>query len=162
MRGTILMATAVALMPVPDLDMALAGTTAATMQVSAVVEPSCHVDVAPLMFDGATSAHARVDAQAAIALACTPDTSFTVAIDEGQNTANGRRRMVAALGNVFLAYDIYQDAGRTRPWGSTAGETVGGVIPASGHIELNAYGRIAATGAAPNRYADTVTVLVMF
>ena len=162
MRRSIFMGTMLAILPVPGLATASAATTSATMQVGAVVEPSCHVDVAPLTFDGATSAQPQVDAQASIALGCTPDTSFAVSIDDGQNTANGRRRMVSASGKGYLAYDIYQDAGRTRRWGGAAGGGVSGIVPASGRVELNAYGRIAAAGAIADRYVDTVTVLVTF
>ena len=162
MRGPIFLATAIAVIPLPNLAMAAAGTTGAAMQVSAVVGPSCKVDVAPLVFDGATHAHPQVDAKSSIALGCTPDTAFSVSIDNGQNMVDGRRRMVSAAGNVFLPYDIYQDAGRTLRWGSTVGGAVGGVIPASGHLELSAYGRVTATSAAANRYEDTVTVLVTF
>ena len=155
----VMAATAVAL---PHLHAAAASTSGATMAVSAVVEPSCHVDVSPLMFDGATSAQPQVDAQASIALGCTPATSFTISIDNGQNTADGSRRMASASGTGFLAYDIYQDASRTRRWGESAAGSVSGVVPASGHVELGAYGRITAMGAVADRYADTVTVLVMF
>lgn len=155
----VMLATAV---PVPHLHAAVAATASATMTVSAVVEPSCNLNVAPLTFQGATGDSPQVDAEASISLGCTPDTSFSVSIDNGRNTANGRRRMVSASGNGFLAYDIYQDAGRTRLWGGTAAGAVSGVVPGSGQVQLNAYGRITSTGAAADRYADTVTVLIVF
>ena len=161
MRLSVFAAMAVTAVPGAALSAASVATASATMQVGAVVEPSCKLDVAPLTFEGAQSAAPRADAQADIAVSCTPETSFAIAIDGGQHGANGRRRMASASGD-FLEYEIFQDAGRTTRWGGSATSEVSGIVPASGHVELSAYGRITAAAAPANRYADTVTVLITF
>ena len=161
MRSTGIFAITIAAVSVPS-PAAASATASATMQVGAVVEPSCNLDVAPLTFEGAKTAAPGAEAQATIAVSCTPETSFAISLDGGEHSANGRRRMASASSNDFLEYEIYQDAGRTRRWNGSATGVVSGVVPASGQVELTAYGQITAATAAPARYADTVTVLVMF
>lgn len=139
--------------------LAAAATTSGTMAVGVTVEPACNLDLAPLAFGSVTSDRPRAEAQATMTVDCTPDTPFTVAIDEG---TTGARRMAGPAGHAALPYEIYQDPARTRRWGNTAREAVGAVAPSSGRIVLAAYGRIDAAAAAAGSYGDTVAVTVAF
>jgi spore coat protein U-like protein len=52
-----------------------------------------------------------------LSVSCTKGSSYTVGLNDGQNVANGRRRMKSAANN-YLAYDIFKSAGTVR-WGSS-------------------------------------------
>lgn len=149
-----------AAIPVPMMDGLAAATAQATLAVSATVAPSCNVRVSPLHFDGAAGANARRDAEALIAVGCTPEAAYSVAIDDGENAAGGQRRMIGGSGD-FLAYEIYRDPARTRRWGAGA-DAASGVMAAGGSAHLAAYARIADREDRAGSYRDTVTVTVSF
>ena len=133
-----------------------------SMTLRAVVTRGCNVNALPMMFGTIAWFLPDANTQTSILVDCTPNTAFTVAIDNGENY-NGQRRMArigAGLGN-FLDYEIYRNAARTQRWGNTAGQTVGGTTPANGRVTLTAYGR--ATGfIVSGPFQDTVTVTITF
>ena len=131
-----------------------------TMVIDADVQRTCNVAALPMMFGTIAVIFANATAQASIFVDCTPSTSFTIAIDNGQNF-NGQRRMARigpGFGN-FLNYEIYRDAARAQRWGTTPAQVVTRVAPANGKMTLLAYGR--ATGSvAAGPFEDTVTVTI--
>lgn len=137
---------------------ALAGTVSGSMTVSATVTETCRTDIGNLSFGSMETRDVRGTEQSLLALTCTPGTAYAVGIDNGRN---GNRQMVDPAGAAFLAYDIYQDAGALRRWG-TGSAAVSGIAPSDGRVVLNAYGRITATRAARGHYTDIVTVTVAF
>jgi spore coat protein U-like protein len=139
-----------------------ASTASATLAVGARVEPSCNLDVQPLRFAPLRSGEPRVDSDSSLAVSCTPETSFVVTMDEGQNPVESGRRMADAAGGGFLAYDIYSDAARTRRWGASLAEAVTGQIAGGGAAVLPIYARADARGAGPGAYSDVVTITVSF
>lgn len=140
---------------------AAASSAAATMTVSARVEQSCNLDVRPMRFAALASGADGGDADSSLALACTPETSFVVSMDEGQHRAGGGRRMASTAGG-FLAYELYSDAARTRRWGASLAEAVSGQIADAGAVTLPVYGRVGAGQASAGAYSDIVTVTVSF
>lgn len=140
----------------------VAGTANGTMTVTAIVEESCRVDARPMVFAPLPSEHSQTDARSSVVLACTPASSYVVTMDDGRHGASGTRRMADAAGTRFLAYEIYSDATRTRRWGGTAATAVSAVAPASAHVELDAYARLAGGKTQAGAYNDTVTVTVAF
>ena len=138
-----------------------ASSATASLAVSARVEQSCNLDVRPLRFEALRSGDARAEADSTLALACTPETAFVVSMDDGQHRAGGERRMASADGG-FLAYELYSDAARTRRWGASLTESVGGRIVDGGAVTLPVYGRIDAGTAGAGAYSDMVTVTVSF
>lgn len=132
------------------------------MTVSAVVETSCDLRVAPLRFDGATAARPQRDAETSIAVGCTPDIAYAVSIDDGQSAAGEQRCMTSGNGGNFLAYEIHRDFARTQRWGTGAGGAASGVVPASGSVSLAAFAGITDREAAAGSYQDTVTITVSF
>ena len=133
------------------------------MTVSATVVPACRLDAGTMAFGELMAGDTRGDAHgeglAILTVDCTPGTPFTVTLDDG---ASGARRMTDPAGGGFLAYEIYHDAGGTRRWGASAASAASGVSPASGRVELNAFGRVITRTAAAGRYGDVVTVAVVF
>lgn len=141
---------------------AVATTASGTMAVSARVEQSCHLDVQPLRFETLQSGAPTAEADSALAIACTPETSFTVTLDDGQHRAEGERRMAEAAGGSYLAYELYSDPARTRRWGASLAEAVSGQSAGGGAVMLPIYGRIEAASATAGAYSDVVTVTVSF
>lgn len=134
-----------------------------TMTINANVVRNCQLFALPLMFGTVSILFPNATAQTSIQVSCTPNTAFTVAIDDGLNY-NGTQRRMARIGpgfGTYLNYEIYRNAARTQRWGSTAGQVVTGVAPASGQVTLTAYGRT--TGfLASGPFEDTVTVTITF
>lgn len=129
------------------------------MSVSLVVEESCHLDVRPVEFGTMPAAQPSAQANSSMILACTPDASYVVTLDEGRN---GARRMADASGSRFIAYDLFSDPAFTRRWGSTPASGVSGMAPAHGRVELGLYARVSGAEAKAGSYGDTVTVTVAF
>ena len=140
---------------------ASAGTVTGTMAVSLPVEEACNLDVRPLSFGTLGSGATRADADTSLGVACTPETAFTVSMDDGQHRADGRRRMATASGE-YISYDLYSDAARTRRWGASLTEAVGGQVAGGSAVTLPIYGRIETAAAGAGAYSDVVTVTVSF
>lgn len=135
------------------------------MPVSATVTASCTLTTTPMMFGNAAIFSGTLDSVSALSLKCPPNTSFSIAIDNGKNF-NGQRRMVSDPGAFpffrYATYEVYKDAARTQVWGASAGRTVIGTMPRSGALVLNIYGRVPAAIILPTAYRDTLTVTVDF
>ena len=134
------------------------------MAVSVEITPNCTVAAAPLAFGTviAVAAPSR-EASASIEIACGPDVSFTVALDDGQNPGSGTRRALDQATGQYLAYDIFTDAAHSQRWGALGTDSVASVTTPAGTAMLTAYGVIgSATSAFPGRYGDLVTVTTNF
>lgn len=132
------------------------------MTVTADVVRSCNLAALPLMFGTLSVFLPTATAQAPIFVDCTPNTSFTVAIDNGLNFSGQRRmRRIGPGFGSFLNYEIYRDAARTQRWGTTAAQTVTRVAPADGKVTLYAYGRTSGFIIA-GPFEDTVTITLTF
>ena len=136
---------------------AQAHSASATMAVSLVVEPSCHVSAMPLAFAG--RAGQPMDASSEIRVACNGETPVAVRLDGGLAPAGGTRRMTGEGGHV--GYAVYSDAARTLEW--PAGHALTGAAGAAS-LTLFAYGRVegGATSGALGAYRDSITVTVDF
>lgn len=132
------------------------------MAINATVVRSCSLAALPMMFGSINVFFPNATTQTSLFVDCTPNTAFTVAIDNGLNF-NGQRRMVRigpGFGR-FLNYEIFRDAARSQRWGMTAAQVVTGVAPANGKVTLVAYGR--ANGfVAAGPFEDTVTITITF
>jgi len=94
------------------------------LSVSARVSKKCAVSTTPLRFgEGSTSINAEQGAEAigTVAFDCTRGIRAELALDPGQNSLGGQRRLASTSGE-YLEYELYQDSPLTRPW--VAGTTV--------------------------------------
>jgi spore coat protein U-like protein len=136
---------------------AQAESASALMEVSLVVEPSCHVSATPMAFGG--QAGQSLEASSNIRIACNDDTAIAVRLDGGLHSDGMRRRLAGEGGQVEYAGEF--DAARSLEWspGSAASGTAG-----AAPLTLAAYGRIdaAATLAGSGAYRDSITVTVDF
>ena len=142
---------------------ASAGTSDSAMPVSGEIRHRCDVAATPMRFQIANpGANTNSDAVASIHLRCTRFTFFTVTIDYGLNPNGTQRRMISDDGD-FLAYDVYLNAARTRPWGlGNRGVRFRASGPAEG--TFNVYGRIpnVSTFNPSGVYRDTLTIQIEF
>lgn len=156
-RRTLTVATAALLVGVTS------GVSAkTTLQVSGGVTRGCSLGLQPLMFGQVAFLFPTATAQSFVLVECTPGTTFTLAMDDGQNF-NGQRRMIRTGPGfgTYLNYEIYIDAARTRRWGRTAAQTVTRTATGDGAVNLQAYGR--ANGfVAAGPFRDVVTVTITF
>lgn len=139
-----------------------AGAVRGTLEVSARVEAACHLDLRPVRFAASLVSDGGAEADSALAVACTPETAFVVSMDDGQHRAAGGRRLAEAAGAGYLAYELYSDAARTRRWGASLAESVGGQMRAAGTVTLPIYARLETARAGVGSYSDVVTVTVSF
>lgn len=132
-----------------------------TMTIAADVQRSCHLGVLPMMFGTVSILFPNATTQTPILIDCTPNTDFTVAMDDGLNF-NGQRRMRRVGGGAYLNYEIYRNAARTQRWGATPATSVSGTAPADGKMTLYAYARANGFFAMASPYEDLVTVTITF
>lgn len=144
---------------------AYAETDDTTMPVTAEVLDACEVSATPMAFGTIPVLGSQdIDAQATISLLCTVGANYDVAMDTGLNAAGAQRNLGNADGATdVIPYEIYSDASFSAVWGSTSGNTVGG-IATTGTVDITAYGRIPVSAApvVAGSYEDTVTVTVTF
>ena len=135
-----------------------------TFRVTATVLPMCEVRASDLNF-GQYSAQAatQLSGTTAVSVTCTPQTSYNVGLNEGTSpgaTVN-QRKMIS--GASALNYQLYQDANRTKIWGTTIGtDTVTGVGTGL-EQDHTVFGGVPAQQVIPSgSYADTITVRVYY
>lgn len=151
-------AAAMAMLAMPG-----AATARNTMRVDTTVVRGCSLAALPMMFGTVAFFLPQANARASIFVDCTPNTAFTVSMDNGQNPNGTQRRMIRTGAGVgtYLSYEVYRDAARTQRWGTSGGQVVNGNSAASGKVTLYAYGRT--TGlVASGPFQDVVAVTITF
>lgn len=104
---------------------------------------------------------ADTDATGTVRVTCTNSTVYSIGIDTGANPSGATRRMKHASAAVYVAYELYADAGRTTVWG-TAGAAVAGTGTGSQQA-YTVHGRVPGqTTPAPGNYSDTVAITVTY
>ncbi|GLO47232.1 Csu type fimbrial protein [Pseudomonas putida] len=100
------------------------------LYVSLTVTNDCQITTPSISFSSAPVVAGFGTVSQSLSVSCTKGSNYTVGLDDGQNAANGRRRMKSAANN-YLAYDIFKSAGAVR-WGS-----VGAARRASADADVN-------------------------
>lgn len=129
--------------------------------VSADVVPSCELVVSPMAFGIISSSIQQPkDASSSITVRCTSDTNYTVSLGSGQSGDTANR--ILRNGTETLSYGLYRDAGRSAPWGDTAGTRAAGTGTGTDNV-FTVYGRIpAGQNAYVGVYTDNVVVTVNY
>lgn len=143
---------------------ALAQQVSQDVEILARITRKCDAFALPMMFGMLPGGAFIVDRSSVIHVTCTPSTTFTIALDDGENFGAGRRRMsrMTGSGRRFLSYELYKNAARTQRWGSSPVQSLTQTAPANGSaIALPVFGRTWGTaGAGP--YKDVVTITLTF
>ena len=133
-----------------------------SFNTTATVAANCLISTQPVDFGTTGVLSGNVDATGQVSVNCTPGTTYSVGLGNGQTgTGPTSRRM--ALGNQGITYGLYRDTARSLPWGSTIGtNTVAGTGTGAAQ-GIPVYGRVPAqTTPAPGTYTDTVVVTVTY
>lgn len=130
--------------------------------VLARFENGCWIGAGDLDFGQVPPPTQAIDASSSIRLQCPAGTAWRLELDNGLHYGGGSRRM-AGTGGV-VAYGLYLDAGRTRPWGAGPDDAASGTIDAAGgEFNLTVYGQVPAQpGIAPGFYKDTVVATLYY
>jgi spore coat protein U-like protein len=143
-----------------------AGTKTTTFPVTATVASLCFIDSASAMAFGDYDGSAQIDSTSAIAVRCSKNAAFTIALSDGGAGSINPRKM--SFGTETLEYNLFSDPGRNTVWGSTVGtNTVGGLgTGLANALTRTVYGRVlnnaANQAAAVGNYGDTITVTVAY
>jgi len=150
---------------------AQAATATTTFAVSATVLKNCSVTATPVAFGNYTPGTGNVAANNTVAVKCTKNTAFTVALDKGTTTggAIAQRLMTDGAAGDTLQYNLYTTAAFTTVWGDGTGSSVTQAGTGAGMgtaVNFTAFGQLPdnATNQAapPNGYTDTITVTVTY
>jgi spore coat protein U-like protein len=137
--------------------------TSTAFMVTANNSATCAVSASNLNFGSAGVLQSSVDGTSTVSITCTNSTPYTVSPDGGLSQATNPTQRLMTKGSEQITYGLYQDTGRTQPWGNSTGtNTVAGT--GSG-LSQNAtvYGRVPAQNTpSPGTYTDTVVVTVTY
>ena len=143
-----------------------AGTRTTTFPVTATVASNCLIDSASTMAFGNYDGSAQIDSTSAIAVRCSKNAPYTIALNDGGAGSIAPRKM--SFGTETLEYNLYSDTNRTSVWGSTGGtNTSGGTgTGLANALTHTVYGRLFNNvnnqAAAVGAYSDTITVTVTY
>ncbi|MBJ9682009.1 spore coat U domain-containing protein [Burkholderia multivorans] len=144
------------------------GTATATFTVTLTLQPNCTIAANPLNFGTNGVLATAINQQTTLNVTCTNTTPYNVGLDAGTVTGSSvASRLMAgtSTGNTTttVAFQLYQDAGRTTIWGNTQGtNTVAGTGTGAAQA-LTVYGQVPAQATPkPDTYQTTVTATVYF
>lgn len=141
---------------------ALAATGNASLTVSATVAPSCTVQGSAIAFGNYTTS--QVDQSGNVAVNCSNGTSYVVAVDAGSASgASVDNRKMTGPANATLNYSLFQDAARSKVWGSTTGSnTIAGT--GNGNLQnLPVYARVpGGQSTQAGVYSDVVSITLTY
>lgn len=145
---------------------AFAGQSTNTVPVSFKVTDGCTLQASDLMFVSQTALIGLIiDSTATLTVKCTPNTPYTIDIDDGLHPqGNNKRRMISA-GGTTIPYNIYFNAARTasRVWGKGAGKNYVGNSGNGSTQTIPVYGRVTIAALIPaGGYKDTLVVTLNF
>lgn len=137
--------------------------TAAPFTVTATNATVCSVSASTLNFGSTGVLRAALDASSTISVTCTNAAPYTVALDGGQSGAtNPTQRKMSQAGQT-VTYGLYQDAGRTAPWGDSIGVNTVAATGSGLAQTFTVNGRVPAqTTPAPGTYSDTVVMTISY
>lgn len=91
------------------------------LDVSTTVVTNCRIAVSDLAFDSydplGSNATAAADGKAAVRVSCTRSASAEVELESGDQQP-GQSRSMTSSDSGRVVYQLYRDAGHTRPWSS--------------------------------------------
>jgi spore coat protein U-like protein len=145
---------------------AQAQTSTSTVSVSALVGKNCNITTTPVNFGSydpvVANAASPLDGTGSVTVSCTKGAGTRIDLGLGSNPSGSTRRMQS--GGNFLAYELYQNAGRSVAWrsGATAGQTIA-VAPNKNPRTFVVYGRVpAGQDVAAGAYNDIVLATINF
>ena len=141
----------------------LLNTSNPTFDVTANVEKNCLLTADDIDFGTHGVLSADVTSEGAVTLECTPETDYSVALDNG-NTGTGPTARKMVMGAEDITYGLYKDSGHTQPWGDSG--TPGSALEGSGtgaEEVIPVYGQVPSQPTPPpGDYTDSVIATVTY
>jgi spore coat protein U-like protein len=137
--------------------------TSASFTVTATNATNCTVSASALNFGSTGVLRSALDGASSVSVTCTSAAPYTVALGGGLSGATDptQRKMTQAAAQV--TYGLYQDSGRTVPWGDSVGGNTRAGTGTGLAQSFTVYGRVPAqTTPAPGTYSDTVVMTVSY
>jgi spore coat protein U-like protein len=140
--------------------------TAATLAqagfvVQATVPANCLITVQDIDFGIHGLIDSDVTATGGVDITCTPNSSYTIAMDGGLTGATNPEMRLMRSGTATIAYGLYADSAHTRPWSATGSGLVSGT--GAGAVQsIPVFGRVAPQSAQAGQYSDTVVVTISY
>lgn len=104
-----------------------------------------------------------VNATAALQVACTATTPYTIGIDSGLGTGATTSLRKMTSGSNTINYRLFRDSARTASWGNSVGVDTASATGTGAAQSFTIYGQVPAqTTPASATYSDTVTVTVTY
>jgi spore coat protein U domain-containing protein, fimbrial subunit CupE1/2/3/6 len=145
-----------------------AANETASLTVSATVTNNCTISTAALAFAQydpvIANASADLDGTGRVTVACTKGASPNIGLGSGSSAAGTARRLSDGSGVNYLAYELFQDSGRSVSW-TNAGSGVMTPVAATSKSarDFTVYGRISGNQDVPaGAYRDSVVATVNF
>lgn len=151
-----------------DVAPAMAGSSSASLAMSASIADNCLISAAPMSFGAYDPlGGGAVSGSANLTVTCTSGTTASVRLDQGGNADSGStdaaplRRMADGNGH-FLSYGLFQESAHTTAWGNTAGTGEAHNGDGTAHT-MTVFGLIAASQNVPaGSYSDSVQATINF
>ena len=143
--------------------LAPAATRTAKFNVTATVQSDCTVTATNLAFGTVGLLQANVDATSTISVTCTPNTAYTLGLNEGTTAGSTVDARLMANGTSTMQFQLFSDSQRTQVWGVTDGvNTIGGA--GTGLVtNYTVYGRIPPqTTPQVGNYATEITATITY
>jgi spore coat protein U-like protein len=143
--------------------LAPAATRTAKFTVSATVQSDCTVTATNLAFGTVGLIQNNVDATSTITVTCTPNTAYTLGLNEGTTAGSTVDARLMANGASTMSFQLYSDAQRTQVWGNTDGVNTKGGTGTGQVSNYTVYGRIPAqTTPSVGNYATEITATITY
>jgi spore coat protein U-like protein len=143
--------------------LAPAATKTAKFNVTATVQSDCTVTATNLAFGTVGILEGNVDATSTITITCTPNTAYTLGLNEGTTAGSTVDARFMSNGAARLGFQLYSDSQHTQIWGITDGvNTVGGTGTGQAS-DYTVYGRIPSQATpATGNYITEITATITY
>ena len=133
------------------------------MPVSLSVFQGCSLKTQPMTFLlPAVVTNDTLDTTSTITVKCSPNTNFTVDLDDGLYPKGIKRQMRDPVAG-FVEYQVYRDTPRSKVWRKGNFDNVAGNSGTGTPFDIVLYGRVAnASKIKAGGYKDTLTVTLNF
>ena len=157
----------IALVGMMLIPVANAATTTGTLDVSATVGATCTVTTSAVAFSTTTAPSAQPVANGSVTVNCPVQTSYSIALDAGQNYNASVGRQLSDGNNNLIGYDLYSDPNFSSPWGDDGATVQASSVSDTGDGSDQAhtvYGALVlpANAYVAGQYDDTVNVAVNY
>ena len=131
--------------------------------VVAVVNPSCTVSATTMNFGSVGFLSANRDTSNTISVNCSNLIPYTISLGDGLNGIGDPTSRKMNNGGTLVDYGIYQDSGRSTPWGDSIGTNTVSDSGTGSTQNFTAYGRVPTqTTPVPGTYSDTIVMTVTY